>query len=93
MLSLPPLIVKKITKLKRVKPVDVTTRISKKIIGKIIKAKREERKLTQSQLADLLFIDRQYVWRIENGEINITMDYLDKFILALKCTHEDFFNI
>jgi len=66
---------------------------SKKIIGKIIKARREEKKITQSELADLLFIDRQYVWRIENGEINVTMDYLDKFILALKCTHEDFFNI
>ena len=71
----------------------MTAKTSKKIIGKIIKARREEKKITQSQLAGLLDIDRQYIWRIENGIINLTMDYLDKIILVLGCTHNDFFAI
>jgi transcriptional regulator with XRE-family HTH domain len=66
---------------------------SRKLIGKMIKARREEKHVTQSQLANSLLIDRQYVWRVENGEINLTMDYLDKFIHALKSSHKDFFII
>jgi len=71
--------------------IDIAAQTSKKIIGKMIKARREEKNITQSQLAGLLHIDRQYVWRIENGKINLTLNYLDKIILALKCTHDDFF--
>ena len=74
-----------------IKQIEIALKTSKKIIGKMIKIKREERKITQSQLAGLLNIDRQYIWRIENGIINLTMDYLDKIILALGCSHSDFF--
>jgi transcriptional regulator with XRE-family HTH domain len=63
---------------------------SKTIIGSMIKAKRIEKKITQQQLADLLNVDRQYIWRIENGKINLTMDYLDKIILHLDCETTDF---
>ena len=66
---------------------------SKKIIGIMIKTKREEKKMTQTQLASLLDIDRQYMWRIENGEVNLTLDYLDKIILALNCNHDHFYTI
>jgi transcriptional regulator with XRE-family HTH domain len=76
-----------------INPLDIIAKTSKKIIGKMIKARREERKITQSQLANLLDIDRQYVWSIENGVINLTMDYLDKIIRVLGCTHDDFFAI
>ena len=79
-----------------IKPADIlgmATKTSKKIIGKMIKVRREEKKITQSQLAGLLHIDRQYMWRIENGIINLTMDYLDKIIIALGCNYKDFFLI
>jgi len=79
-----------------INPADIfgmATKTSKKIIGKMIKARREEKKMTQSQLAALLHIDRQYIWRIENGVINLTLDYLDKIIQALGCTQRDFFAI
>ena len=64
---------------------------SKKIIGQKIKFFREKNKLTQQELADLIDVDRQYVWKLENGKKNITVDYLDKIIDKLNCTHEDFF--
>ena len=63
---------------------------SKEIIGTMIKSRRKEKDFTQKHLADLLEVDRQYVWRLENGKINFTMDYLDKVILQLDCNHKDF---
>jgi transcriptional regulator with XRE-family HTH domain len=45
------------------------------------------------ELADRLDLDRQYVWKLENGKINMSPDYLDKIIDKLGCKHEDFFNI
>lgn len=56
---------------------------SKIVIGKMIKDLRKEKNLSQQELADLLDVDRQYVWRIENGKINLTLDYFDKVIKEL----------
>lgn len=66
------------------------THISKAIIGKLIKQQRLNKQMTQQELADLLNVDRQYVWNIENGKINLTLDYLDKIIAKLKCAHKEF---
>jgi transcriptional regulator with XRE-family HTH domain len=63
---------------------------SKEILGSLIKSRRLERNFTQKQLADLLEVDRQYVWRLENGKINFTIDYLDKVIYKLNCEQKDF---
>ena len=63
---------------------------SREIIGSMIKHRRKEKRLTQQQLANLLEIDRQYVWRLENGKVNLTMDYLDTVIQKLDCTQADF---
>jgi len=68
-----------------------TLRSSKRIVGRAIKFNRLEKKITQQQLADLLDVDRQYIWRLENGKINLTMDYLDKIIDRLGCEYTDFF--
>jgi len=65
---------------------------SKQIVGKKIKTLRVKRKLTQQGFADLMNIDRQYVSKIEKGKKNITLNYLDKIITKLECTHNDFFN-
>jgi transcriptional regulator with XRE-family HTH domain len=63
---------------------------SKELVGSMIKSRRKERDFSQKQLADLLGVDRQYVWRLENGKVNFTMDYLDKVILKLNCVQKDF---
>jgi transcriptional regulator with XRE-family HTH domain len=63
---------------------------TKEILGSLIKSRRLEKNFTQKQLADLLEVDRQYVWRLENGKVNFTMDYLDKVIYKLNCEQKDF---
>lgn len=63
---------------------------SKEIMGTMIKSQRKQRDFTQKQLADLLEVDRQYVWRLENGKVNFTMDYLDKVISKLNCEQKEF---
>ncbi|MDB5281141.1 MAG: helix-turn-helix protein [Bacteroidota bacterium] len=65
-------------------------RTSKEIIGLMIQTKRKEKNLTQQGLGDLLGVDRQYIWRMENGRINLTLDYLDKVIHKLECEQADF---
>lgn len=65
---------------------------AKQIIGKRIELLRKQKRLTQQELADLLETDRQYIWKLEKGKINMTMDYLDKIIFKLNCRHEDFLN-
>ena len=64
---------------------------AKQHIGQIIKQQRVKKQITQRELADLLNVGRQYVWKIENGRINLTLDYLDKIITKLKCSNNDFF--
>lgn len=64
---------------------------SKNIIGRIIKYRRIKLGLTLQELADRLEVDRQYIWKLENGKINMSLNYLDKIIDKLECNHEDFF--
>lgn len=48
------------------------------ILGKRIRCLREDRKLTQEQMAGELDMSRQKYARIENGVNNITLDVLAK---------------
>ena len=48
--------------------------------------------MTLQQLADLIKADRQYVWNIENGEVNLTLDYIDRIAQALKVSQSEFLN-
>ena len=63
---------------------------SKEIVGLTIEKNRREKKISQQELADLLEVDRQYIWRLENGKVNLTMNYLDKIIKKLDCLQSDF---
>lgn len=48
--------------------------------------------MTLQQLADLIKADRQYVWNIENGEVNLTLNYIDRITQALKVSQSEFIN-
>lgn len=63
---------------------------SREIIGRMIKAKRQDKNISQQGLGDLLGVDRQYIWRIENGKVNLTLNYLDNIIDKLECKQGDF---
>ena len=62
------------------------------IIGNTIKFLRKKGKIPQQELADRLGIDRQYMWKLEAGKINMTMDYLDNIIKQLGTSPEEFHN-
>lgn len=65
---------------------------AREIIGSKVKAMRQLRKLTQEELGDLIGATRQYVCRIEKGEINLTLDYVDKLAKALDVDQNYFLN-
>lgn len=64
---------------------------SKTIIGRAIKEQRIKRGLTLKELADKLDVEKQYIWRLENGKINMSPDYIDKVLKQLEITPRDFF--
>lgn len=59
----------------------------------MIKHQRTKCGFTQSELASKLNIDKQYVSKLENGKVNMTLDYLDKIIKKLGDNHQDFFQL
>jgi transcriptional regulator with XRE-family HTH domain len=65
---------------------------SKILIGKTIKLHRQKKGHTLQELADKLDIDRQYLWKLENGKVNMSLDYFDKVLKQLGINHSDFFN-
>lgn len=52
-------------------------------VGKRIRLYRKARKLTQEELGEQLRIDQSYLGRIERGEVNITIETLDKIAISL----------
>lgn len=54
--------------------------------GNRIQAKRVEKGLSRSQLAEKLEITRLQVWRIETGKTHIRADQLHAFASALETT-------
>lgn len=49
----------------------------------LIKHQRIKCNLTQNELATKLKTDRQYISKLENGKINMSLDYLDKVLKKL----------
>lgn len=56
------------------------------VIGRNIHRLRNERGMTQEILAEKAAIDRRSLQRIEAGQWNMTVDYLDQVREALGCT-------
>lgn len=52
--------------------------------GKQLRAIRTERGISQEELADLMDGHRNFLGRIERGEVNLTFDYLIRLSKALK---------
>jgi len=62
-----------------------------KKIGKRIKAIRQEKGLTQIEVADKAKLNSNYYSKIERGEINASPDAYGKIAKALKVTSADIF--
>lgn len=56
-----------------------------KELGKRIRKKRKEKKVSQDALALSCEMDRSYMGRIERGEVNITIEKLYRIAKILDC--------
>lgn len=61
-------------------------------VGRNINRLRNEAKFTQEQLAEKADIDRRSLQRIEAGQWNMTVDYLDRLRRSLKSSWADIFH-
>lgn len=55
-------------------------------IGQELKNIRKQRGYTQEQLASMMGISRSTISKIENGQLNLSIDYLERFSLKLGFT-------
>ena len=60
-------------------------------IGARIKELREKKHHTQESLALKSNLDRTYINSVENGRRNISVQALEKIIIALDCNFKNFF--
>lgn len=70
------------------------TKISKeipKLIGEEIALLRKAKKLTQTELAEMVGKDRQYLYKIEKGKVTPNITTLSLIALALKISLSDLF--
>lgn len=58
-------------------------------LGRKIKIIREQRRMTQEQLAEKAAIDVSYLAKIENGYVNTTIRYLIKISRGLQVKARD----
>jgi transcriptional regulator with XRE-family HTH domain len=61
-------------------------------LGKKIRQIREDKGLSQEDLADLAELDRTYIGGVERGERNVTILSLQKICNALKINIKDLFS-
>ncbi|MFD1903738.1 helix-turn-helix domain-containing protein [Paenibacillus rhizoplanae] len=61
-----------------------------KHVSQRIRYLRKSANLTQEQLSELLDIDRSYIGKIERGEVNVSLDTLERIAVALKVDSFEF---
>lgn len=64
----------------------------KQKIGQRIKAIREEKELSQKDIAYSADLDRSYIASVENGKRNISIVNIEKIAHALKVSVKTFFD-
>lgn len=61
-------------------------------IGQRIKKLRKDLELSQESLAYKAEVDRTYVTDVENGRRNVSVEILERIIIALNVSVSDFFS-
>jgi len=64
----------------------------KLLVGQRIRELRHELKLSQEALANKAGVDRTYMTDVENGRRNISVEILQKIVVALEVSFYQFFN-
>lgn len=63
------------------------------LVGERIRALRKAKTLTQQQLAERSNLDDAYIGSVERGERNISIDTLEKIIVALEIPPAELFRL
>ena len=61
-------------------------------ISKKVKYFRTQKKMSQEELSEQAGLGLKYINQLENQNVNLTIHSLEKVIVALKMTPEEFFN-
>jgi transcriptional regulator with XRE-family HTH domain len=64
----------------------------KEKFGQKVKVLREEKGFSIEQLANISNVDRNYISDIEKGKRNVSIEIIEKIILALDTDFMEFFN-
>lgn len=64
----------------------------KQRIGYRIKQLRLEKKLSQEEVANIAEMERSFMTHIENGRRNVSIETLQRIIVALNISFKDFFD-
>ncbi|RTY89504.1 XRE family transcriptional regulator [Flavobacterium sp. RSP46] len=64
----------------------------KEKFGQKVKLLREEKGFSIEQLANISNVDRNYISDIEKGKRNVSIEIMEKIILALDTDFTSFFN-
>lgn len=62
-----------------------------KLIGRKVRQIRQQKGISQEELADLAGLDRTYIGGIERGQRNVSLLNLEKISIALECSLTAFF--
>lgn len=62
------------------------TQTTRKHVGQRVRALREQNNLTQEQLALMIGVGRSYLAKVEAGNRNATVDFMEKVALGLGVT-------
>ena len=63
--------------------IEIAIKGFRRILGNEIRTVREQKGLSQEQLAEMMEINSSTISKIENGKFSITVDYLARFSLYL----------
>ena len=66
--------------------------IGQKYISQKVKYFRKQNKMSQEELSEQAGLGLKYINQLENQNVNLTIHSLEKVIVALNLTPEDFFN-
>lgn len=64
----------------------------KQKVGNRIRELRLVKKLSQESLANIAEIDRTYITSVENGRRNISIETLEKVLIALQISFKNFYS-
>ncbi|WP_025845568.1 helix-turn-helix domain-containing protein [Paenibacillus ehimensis] len=62
-----------------------------KLVGERIRQIRKVQKMSQEELGELAHLQSSYIGGVERGERNVSLETLEKIVIALNMSYSEFF--